>query len=52
MKINILNIHADVIDMQAIIRLKISVHDADRLQQAIDNMDRIQGIYEIKRIIH
>lgn len=52
MKINILNIHADVIDMQAIIKLKISVHDADRLQQAIDNMDRIQGIYEIKRIIH
>lgn len=52
MKINILNIHADVVDMKAIIRLKISVEDASRLQQAIDNIDRIQGIYEIKRVIH
>ena len=49
MKINILNIHADVVDMKAIIKLKISVEDASRLQQAIDNIDRIQGIYEIKR---
>ncbi|WP_296875909.1 bifunctional (p)ppGpp synthetase/guanosine-3',5'-bis(diphosphate) 3'-pyrophosphohydrolase [Thomasclavelia sp.] len=52
MKINILNIHADVIDMKAVIKLKISVEDASRLQQAIDNIDRIQGIYEIKRVIH
>ncbi|HIX81741.1 MAG TPA: bifunctional (p)ppGpp synthetase/guanosine-3',5'-bis(diphosphate) 3'-pyrophosphohydrolase [Candidatus Erysipelatoclostridium merdavium] len=52
MKINILKINADVVDMKAIIRLKISVEDASRLQQAIDNIDRIQGIYEIKRIIH
>ena len=50
MKINILNIHADVVDMKAIIKLKISVEDASRLQQ--DNIDRIQGIYEIKRVIH
>ena len=34
--------------MKAIIKLKISVEDASRLQQAIDNIDRIQGIYEIK----
>ena len=47
MKINILNIHADVVDMKAIIKLKISVEDASRLQQAIDNIDRIQGIYEL-----
>ena len=46
MKINILNIHADVVDMKAIIKLKISVEDASRLQQAIDNIDRIQGIYD------
>ena len=52
MKINILNIHADVVDMKAIIKLKISVEDASRLQQAIANIDRIQGIYEIKRVIH
>lgn len=52
MKINILNIHADVVDMQAIIKLKISVDSAERLQQAMDNLDRIQGIYSIKRVIH
>ena len=52
MKINILKINADVVDMKAIIKLKISVEDASRLQQAIDNIDLIQGIYEIKRIIH
>ena len=52
MKINILKINADIVDMKAIIKLKISVEDASRLQQAIDNIDRIQGIYEIKRIIH
>lgn len=52
MKINILNIHADVVDMQAVIKLKISVDGAERLQQAIDNIDRIQGIYSIKRVIH
>ena len=52
MKINILKINADIVDMKAIIKLKISVEDATRLQQAIDNIDRIQGIYEIKRIIH
>ena len=51
-KIKILNIHDDVVDMKAIIKLKISVEDASRLQQAIDNIDRIQGIYEIKRVIH
>ena len=51
MKINILKINADIVDMKAIIKLKISVEDASRLQQAIDNIDRIQGIYEIKRII-
>ena len=51
-KINILNIRADVVDMKAIIKLKISVEDASRLQQAIDNIDRIQGIFEVKRVIH
>ncbi len=52
MKINILNIHADVIDLKAIIKLKISVEDASRLQQAIDNITKIQGIFEVKRVIH
>ena len=52
MKINILNIHADVVDMKAIIKLKISVEDASRLQQATDNINKIQGIFEVTRIIH
>ncbi len=53
MKINILNIHADVSeDIKAIIKVKIAVDDAEHLQQAIDNLDRIQGIYTIRRVIH
>lgn len=51
-KINILNIHADVVDMKAIIKLKISVEDAERLQQAMDNISKIQGIFEVRRVIH
>ena len=52
LKINILNIRADVVDMKAIIKLKISVEDAYRLQQAMDNVVKIQGIFEVKRVIH
>ena len=39
-------------DMKAIIKLKISVEDAYRLQQAMDNVVKIQGIFEVKRVIH
>lgn len=53
MKINILNIHADTTDdNKAIIKLRIAVEDADHLSRAMANLDRIQGIYEIKRVIH
>ena len=53
LKINILNIHADTTDdNRAIIKLKIAVEDAEQLNKAIANMDRVQGIYEIKRVIH
>lgn len=53
MKINILNIHADTTDdNRAIIKIRIAVEDADHLNRAIANLDRVQGIYDIKRIIH
>lgn len=53
MKINILNIHADASDDgRALIKLKIGVDDAEHLNRAIANLERIQGIYEIKRVIH
>ena len=34
------------------IKLKIGVDDAEHLNRAIANLERIQGIYEIKRVIH
>lgn len=53
MKINILNIHADASDDgRALIKLKIGVDDAEHLNRAIANLERIQGIYDIKRVIH
>ena len=52
MKINILNIHADTTDNKAVIKLRIAVEDADHLSRAIANLDRVQGIYDIKRVIH
>ena len=52
LKINILNIRADVVDMKVIIKLKISVEDAYRLQQVMDNVVNIQVIFEVKRVIH
>ena len=53
LKINILNIHADTTDdNRAIIKIKIAVENAEQLNKSIANMDRVQGIYEIKRVIH
>lgn len=34
------------------VKLPISVEDAYRLQQAMDNVVKIQGIFEVKRVIH
>ena len=51
-KVNILNINADVQDIDANIKMRISVENAEVLQQAIDNLYKIQGVYEIKRVIH
>lgn len=51
-KINILNIHADVMDTRAIINLKVTVEDAEHLKMAFDNLRKVQGIYDIQRTIH
>lgn len=49
---NILNINAGIHDMDANIQLRLSVENAEVLQLTIDNLNKIQGIYEIKRVIH
>lgn len=51
-KVNILNINAGVVDIDANIKMRISVENAEVLQVTIDNLYKIQGVYEIKRIIH
>ena len=51
-KVNILNINASVQDMDAHIKLTLSVENAELLQITIDNLNKIQGIYDIKRVIH
>jgi len=51
-KVNILNINAGVSDLDATIKLTISVENAETLQQTIDNLKRVQGISEVKRVIH
>ena len=52
-KVSILNINASVKDgMEADIKLSLSVESAEILQLAIDNLNKIQGVYEIKRVIH
>ena len=51
-KVNILNINAGVVDTEAQIQLKLSVENAELLQTTIDNLNKIQGIYNITRVIH
>ena len=51
-KVNILNINAGVVDTEAQIQLKLSVENAELLQLTIDNLNKIQGIYNITRVIH
>jgi len=52
MKVNILNINASVEDMDAHVKLTLSVENAEALQITMDNLNKIQGIYDIKRVIH
>lgn len=51
-KVNILNINAGIDDIDANIKMKLSVENAEVLQITIDNLNKIQGVYEIKRVIH
>ncbi|MCD7839742.1 MAG: bifunctional (p)ppGpp synthetase/guanosine-3',5'-bis(diphosphate) 3'-pyrophosphohydrolase [Erysipelotrichaceae bacterium] len=51
-KVNILNINAGVVDSEAQIKLRLSVENATTLQVAFDNLNKIAGVYEIKRVIH
>ncbi len=51
-KVNILNINAGVVDSEAHIKLRLSVENATTLQVAFDNLNKISGVYEIKRVIH
>ena len=51
-KVNILSIHADLHDMEAIIKLRVSVESHSRLKTVIDNVSKIHGIYDVQRVIH
>lgn len=52
MKANILSINAQNRDLDAIIKMSISVESAEVLQKIIDNLHKIQGIASVKRIIY
>ena len=53
MKVHMLSVSAGAIDnVEARISIKMSVDNAEILQQVIDNIHKIQGVYEIKRVIH
>ena len=51
-KLNILNIHADTFDVNAVIMLKVSVENSNQLQLAFANLKKVHGVYEIERITH
>ena len=51
-KVNILKINANIVDLDAHIRLTLSVENAEILQNTIDNLNKVQGIAEIRRVIH
>lgn len=52
LKINILSVHGDVVDTEAIITLKIAVDSSEQLKIAQANIKKVIGVYEIERIIH
>ena len=51
-KINILNFNGEVKDQTAKIKLKISVESSEELNVAKVNLMKVQGVYNIERIIH
>ncbi len=51
-KVNISNINAKVVSGEAEIHLTINVENAESLQVTIDNLNKIHGVFEIKRVMH
>lgn len=52
LKINILNLNASSDNLQVNINFKVSVESFEDLQLAFDKVKSIQGVYEVKRVIH
>ena len=50
-KINIVSIHSDTVDTQAIMTICMQVDDAEHLRSTVANIQKIQGVYEVKRLI-
>ena len=51
-KVNISNINAKVVAGEAEIMLTINVENAESLQVTIDNLNKVHGIFDIKRVMH
>lgn len=51
-KVNISNINAKVVAGEAEILLTITVENAEALQLTIDNLNKVHGIFDIKRVMH
>ncbi len=51
-KVNISNINAKVTSGEAEIHLTINVENAEALQVTIDNLNKVHGIFDIKRVMH
>ena len=52
LKINILNLQANVEDAIATLSFKITVDSSDHLKTAKANIMKVVGVYEIERVIH
>lgn len=50
--VNIMNINAGIADLDADMNITISVDSAEKLQNTIDNLNKIHGVAEVKRVIH
>ena len=50
--VNIMNINAGIADLDADMNITISVDSAVKLQNTIDNLNKIHGVAEVKRVIH
>jgi len=50
--VNILKINAGIHDLDAVIKVTLGVENADILQTTIDRLNMVQGIAEVRRVIH